>query len=59
MNIFLKNAGTIVLLIGALWLIIPFFSGCQSNATLLTGLILVVFGFVLYVVLNKKLGFRK
>jgi hypothetical protein len=54
MHIFLRNFGIIVLLIGELLLIIPFFGGCQSNTTLLSGLILVVLGFILYIVLNKK-----
>jgi len=44
-----------VLIVGELFLIIPFFAKCQTNITLLTGMILVFSGFILYLVLNKKI----
>jgi len=55
MRTLLKNCGIIVLVFGEFFLIIPFFTGHQSNATLLTGWILILSGFVLYLVLNKKI----
>jgi hypothetical protein len=54
MNPFLKNCGIGVLLMGELFLIIPFFLKIETNATLATGLSLVIAGFVLYAVINKK-----
>jgi len=55
MRVFLKNCGIIVLIFGELFLIIPFFAKCQTNTTLLTGWILVLSGFVLFLLLNKKI----
>lgn len=55
MRVFLKNCGVIVLIVGELFLIIPFFTQCQTNATLLIGLVLVLSGFILYLALNKKI----
>jgi hypothetical protein len=55
MKFFLKNGGIGVLLIGELFLIVPFFAGNETNTTLAVGLTLVIAGFVLYVILNKKI----
>lgn len=55
MKSFLKNSGTGVLLVGELFLIVPFFLKNETNATLATGLSLVIAGFVLYAGINKKL----
>jgi len=55
MREFLKNCGIVVLIVGELFLIVPFFTKGQSNTTLLTGWILVISGFILYLVLNKKI----
>jgi hypothetical protein len=52
---FLKNCGIWVLLIGELFLIIPFFLKSETNTTLVIGLSFVITGFVLYVILNKKI----
>jgi hypothetical protein len=52
---FFKNCGIFVLLIGELFLIIPFFMQNQTNGTLLTGWILIVIGFILYILINKKI----
>jgi putative flippase GtrA len=49
----LKNAGIVLVGIGVLWLAIPFFAGLESNVSLLTGGVLVVAGFVVYIVINK------
>ena len=53
MKSFLKNCGIGVLLSGELCLIVPFFLKNETNATLATGLSLVIAGFVLYVGINK------
>lgn len=55
MKFFLKNGGIWVLLIGELFLIIPFFLKNETNTTLAMGLTLVITGFVLYVIINKKI----
>jgi len=51
---FLKNSGIIVLLIGAIILIVPFFMHNQTNTSLLVGWILIVVGFLLFILINKK-----
>jgi len=55
MNTFLKYSGIFVQLTGVLFLAIPFFGKFQSNTTLLIGWALVVFGFILYIVINKRI----
>jgi hypothetical protein len=55
MNTFLKYSGIFIQLIGVLFLAIPFFGKFQSNTTLLTGWVLVLLGFVLYIVINKRI----
>ena len=55
MKSFLKNLGIWVLVIGDLFLIVPFFLKNTTNTTLTMGLTLVITGFVLYVILNKKI----
>jgi len=55
MRIFLKNCGILVMIIGELSLIIPFFTKSQSNTSLLSGLILILSGFILHLLLNKKI----
>ncbi|GHV09553.1 hypothetical protein FACS1894162_0310 [Bacteroidia bacterium] len=55
MKFLLHNGGWILMLTGALVLIVPFFVPLlQSNASLLTGWILIVLGFVGYIIGNKK-----
>jgi len=44
-----------VLTVGELFLIIPYFIRYQTNATLLIGWILIISGFILYLILNKKI----
>jgi hypothetical protein len=55
MRVFLKSCGLFVLIVGELFLIIPFFAKSQTNTTLLTGWILVLSGFILYLIVNKKI----
>ncbi|MDR2692065.1 MAG: hypothetical protein LBB73_07220 [Dysgonamonadaceae bacterium] len=54
MKSFLKNCGIGVLLLGELFLIVPFFFQNESNTTLTAGLSLVIAGFILYIEINKK-----
>ncbi|WP_380077026.1 hypothetical protein [Falsiporphyromonas endometrii] len=56
MNNFMKYLGAIVMLIGVLFLAVPYFAGIESNATLWTGLILEIIGFVGHIVLNRRAG---
>ncbi|MDR2843497.1 MAG: hypothetical protein LBV57_02490, partial [Candidatus Symbiothrix sp.] len=55
MKFLLHNGGLILVLIGAVVLIVPFFvQWLQSNASLLTGWIVIVVGFVAYIIGNKR-----
>lgn len=56
MNNLLKYLGAVIQLIGALVLAIPALMDKSSNFTLGLGLLLVILGFVLHIVLNRKLG---
>ncbi|MDR1763659.1 MAG: hypothetical protein LBR64_06880 [Dysgonamonadaceae bacterium] len=56
MRTFLKFLGVFILLAGELVLIVPWLLRLQNNASLLTGLVLVVAGLALYVILNKKIS---
>lgn len=55
MKFFLTNLGILLILIGALALIVPFFLHFQTNASLLAGWLLIVGGFIAYIVVNKKI----
>jgi len=55
MKFFLKNSGILLVLIGAFFLIVPFFTRLQTNISLLTGWLLIVIGFVVYIVINKRI----
>jgi uncharacterized membrane protein len=55
MKFVLKYCGIWILLIGELFLIIPFFLKNETNTTLAMGLTLVIIGSILYVILNKKI----
>ncbi|WP_199652971.1 hypothetical protein [Parabacteroides sp. AM08-6] len=55
MNELLKNLGVIVLLIGVVILAVPAISGSVSNTVLLTGLIVIILGYIGHIVINKKL----
>lgn len=54
MNEFIKNLGVIILLIGVLILAIPTFTGGMSNTILLTGLGVILLGYIGHIVINKK-----
>jgi hypothetical protein len=53
MRFLLKHLGLLLVLVGVLFLIIPFFARFQTNASLLAGGLLVSAGFILYIILNK------
>jgi predicted membrane channel-forming protein YqfA (hemolysin III family) len=55
MKSFLKFLGVGIVLLGVAWLAIPFFTHLQTNTSLLTGWILIVAGFITYVIINKKI----
>lgn len=52
----LKYSGIFILLTGVLFIVFPYFMKFQTNATLFTGWLLIVAGFVLYIVINKKVS---
>jgi hypothetical protein len=55
MRFFLKNCGILLVLTGALLLIVPFFLHFQSNVSLFIAWTIIIIGFILYIVLNKKI----
>ena len=55
MNELLKNLGVIVLLIGVIILAVPAINGGLSNI-LLTGLGVIILGYIGHIVINKRLG---
>ncbi len=54
MNEFIKNLGVIVLLIGVVILAVPALTGGMTNAILLTGLVVIVIGYLSHIIINKR-----
>lgn len=54
MSELMKNLGVIVLLIGVVILAVPAMTGGLTNAVLMTGLIVIVVGYLSHIFLNKK-----
>jgi hypothetical protein len=54
MKFFLKNGGILLVLIGTLLLIIPFFLHFQSNTSLFIAWTIIITGFIFFILLNKK-----
>ncbi|MCC8133015.1 MAG: hypothetical protein LUG96_07065 [Tannerellaceae bacterium] len=54
MNEFVKYAGVLVLLIGVLILAVPALTGGMTNTLLLTGLGVILLGYIGHIVINKK-----
>ncbi len=54
MSELMKNLGVIVLLIGVVILAVPAMTGGLTNAVLMTGLIVIVVGYLGHIFLNKK-----
>lgn len=55
MNELLKNLGVIILLIGVAILAVPTMSGIVSNTLLLTGLGVIILGYISHILINKRL----
>lgn len=55
MNELIKNLGVIVLLIGVAILAVPAMTGGMSNTILLTGLGVIILGYLGHIVINKKM----
>ncbi|SEG07666.1 hypothetical protein [Parabacteroides chinchillae] len=56
MNELIKNLGVIVLLIGVIILAVPALTGGISNSILLTGLGVIILGYIGHIVINKRIG---
>lgn len=54
MNELIKNLGVIVLIIGVVILAVPALTGGMTNAILLTGLGVILLGYLGHIVINKK-----
>ena len=52
----MKNLGVIILLIGVIILAVPAINGGLSNTILLTGLGVIILGYIGHIVINKRLG---
>ena len=50
----MKNVGIFSVLLGALFLIILFFTGWQTNTTLLIGWLLIIIGFIAYILILRS-----
>ena len=55
MSELVKNLGVIVLLIGVIILAVPAISGGITNTILLTGLGVIILGYIGHIVINKKM----
>lgn len=54
MSELMKNLGVIVLLIGVVILAVPAMTGGLTNTVLMTGLVVIVVGYLGHIFLNKK-----
>ena len=50
----IKNLGVFVLLIGVVILAVPFLTGSMTNGILLTGLAVIILGYLGHIVINKR-----
>lgn len=55
MDELIKNLGIIVLLIGVIILAIPTMAGGMNNTILITGLVIIIVGYISHIVINKKM----
>jgi hypothetical protein len=53
MKMLLKQSGIIIMFIGILILSYAFFGNIQNNSVLLTSLLFVIFGLVIYIAVNN------
>ena len=54
MNELIKNLGVLVLIIGVALLAVPFLTGGMTNGILLTGLGLIILGYLGHIAINKR-----
>lgn len=54
MSELVKNLGVIVLLIGVIILAVPAITGSVTNTILITGLAVIILGYISHIVINKK-----
>ncbi len=54
MKKFLRYFGIIIQILGVAVLAIPFFSGLESNKSLIIGLLMVVLGFIIHILIRKQ-----
>ena len=54
MNELMKNLGGIVRLVGVVILAVPALTGGMTNAILLTGLVVIVIGYLSHIIINKR-----
>ncbi|MCD8268369.1 MAG: hypothetical protein LUD46_07820 [Parabacteroides sp.] len=55
MNELMKNLGAIVLLIGVIILAVPAITGGITNTILITGLAVILLGYIGHIVINKRM----
>lgn len=51
----LKYLGVIIAIIGVAILAIPQFMGTTTNATLMTGLVVIILGILSFILINKRI----
>ncbi|MDR3127058.1 MAG: hypothetical protein LBU08_01095 [Tannerellaceae bacterium] len=54
MNALVKNIGVILLLFGAFLMAATYIAGAVTNTILIVGLLTVFAGYILHIILNKK-----
>ena len=57
MNELIKNLGVIVLLIGVVILVVPFFTGGMTNSILLTGMVFSFIGYLGHIVITTRIEY--
>lgn len=55
MSELIKNLGVIVLLIGVIILVVPALTGSMTNTILLTGLGVIILGYISHIFINKRM----
>ncbi len=55
MSELIKNLGVIVLLIGVVILVVPFLTGGMNNSILLSGLGVIILGYLSHIFINKRI----
>ncbi len=55
MSELIKNLGVIVLLIGVVILVVPALTGSMTNTILLSGLGIIILGYISHILINKRM----